>query len=67
MLVAFGFVRKVKHRDSFVPVEIPKYAQGKDRPLTCHVYDKTFVNTQGLSVHTKSIHSVQPVKGDTIP
>ena len=52
------------HRDGFTPVEIPKYAQGKDRPLTCHVYDKTFVNTQGLSVHMKCIHSVQLAKTD---
>ena len=63
-MAAFGFVKKFKHRDGFIPVEIPKYAQGKDRPRTCHVCDKKFVNTQGLSVHMECIHSVQPVKSD---
>ena len=53
-LKAFGFTRKLVHRDTVVEIDIPRFSE--EVRLQCPECLKTFINKQGMSVHMKCVH-----------
>ena len=56
-LGAFGFTKKVQHRDKTVCVDIPLEAPDETKKLNCDYCVEHFKNQQGLTVHMKSKHT----------
>ena len=54
-LGAFGFTKKVFHREKFTQVEIPDEPK-EEFKLKCEHCSKHFKNAQGLRAHLKCMH-----------
>ena len=55
-LAAFGFTKKVVHRRQEIKVDIPTYAEEEKKLIKYSHCEVSFVNQQGLSVHTMCKH-----------